>query len=69
MSVPTKSYTVSVTIRMEMWLHEPVVYNADGWINPDFAVTVLRSLEDDLMHKLVYPSDIIHLDVKEIEYA
>lgn len=64
-----KAYTIHVTIRTEMWLHEPVVYRADGWVNPDFADTVIRSLNDDFMHGFIKPADVTHIDIKEITYA
>lgn len=64
-----KVYSIQVTVRTEMWLHEPVVYRADGWVNPDFANTVLECLFDDYREGWVRPQDVTHIDIKEITYA
>ena len=63
-----KSYTVQVTIRMEMWLREPVVYREDGWVNPDFADTVLRAIHDDLTDRAIMPSQVKLIEIRENDY-
>ena len=63
-----KSYTVRVTIRTEMWLREPIVYNEEGWVNPDFADLVIRGIYDDMVEGWIKPSHVERIEIKENDY-